>query len=238
MGSRRIGRGEGVVVADHDQDSAVAGAARHVAVADRVHAPVETRTLAVPHGEDSIVAAIAERRRLLRAPDRGRGQVLVDGRLEVDVGAREKALGGPQLLVDVVHRGAAVAGDVAGGVEARDAVSNALHHREPHERLAARDVNPSFPALVLVVQRNCRELHDHSPVTATGYARVTPGVCRTPPPLFDSTAAYMFEIEFSPPPPRSPPAVSARMASARNDPLSPFDTFSERSQRIPASPRE
>ena len=181
VGGRRVGRGEGVIVADHDQHSAVAGAARHVAVADRVHAPIEARTLAVPHGEDSIVPAVAELRRLLAAPDRGRGQILVDGRLEMDVGTGEKAIRGPQLLVDVVHRGAAVAGDVAGSVEARRAVADALHHRESHERLAARDVNPSFPALVLVVQRNRRELHDHPPVTANGQLRAAHGVRRAPP---------------------------------------------------------
>ena len=48
VGGRGVGRGEGVVVADHDQHPAVAGAARHVAVADGVHAPVEARALAVP----------------------------------------------------------------------------------------------------------------------------------------------------------------------------------------------
>ena len=40
VGGRRVGRGERVVVADHDQHPAVAGASRHVAVADRVHAPI------------------------------------------------------------------------------------------------------------------------------------------------------------------------------------------------------
>ena len=183
VGGRRVGGGQRMIVADHHQHSAVAGASRHVAVADCVHAPVEARTLAVPHGEDAVVPAVAERRRLLGAPDRGRGQVLVDGRLEMDIGTGEKAVGGPQLLVDVVHRGAAVAGDVAGGVEARRAVADMLHHREAHQRLAAGDVNPSFPALVLVVQRNRRELHVHPPVTANGHVGAAHGVRRAPPPL-------------------------------------------------------
>ena len=127
--------------------------------------------------------AIAERRRLLGAPDCGCSQILVDARLEVDVGTGEKAFRGPQLLVDVVHRGAAITGDVAGGIEARGAVADELHHREAHERLAARDVNPFFPALVLVVQRNRRKLHDHPPVTANGQVQVAHGVRRARPPF-------------------------------------------------------
>ena len=171
VGGRGVGRGERVVVADHHQHPAVAGASRHVPVADRVHAPVEAGALAVPQGEDAVVPAVAERGRLLGAPDGGRGEILVDGRLEVDAGSGEEAFRGPQLLVDVVHRGAAVAGDVAGGVEARRAVADALHHREAHDCLAAGDVDASFPALVLVVQRYRRELHDHPPVTANGRSR-------------------------------------------------------------------
>ena len=194
VGGGRVGRGERVVVADHHEHPAVAGASRHVSVADRVHAPVEARTLAVPHGEDAIVPAIPERRRLLGAPDRGRGQILVDGRLEVDARAREKAVCGPELLVDVVHRGAAVAGDVAGGVETRRAVADALRHREAHDRLAAGNVNPSFPALVLVVQRNRRKLHGHPPVRSKGHVRAARVIRRSPPRLLYSTRLLRFEF--------------------------------------------
>ena len=171
VGGGRVRRGEGVIVADHDEHPAVAGAPREVAVADRVHAPVESRPLAVPEGEDPVVAAVAELRRLLAAPDRGCREVLVDGGLEVDVRAGEEALRGPQLLVDVVHRGAAVAGDVAGGVEPGRPVADELHHRETHDRLAPGDVDPAFPALVLVVQGYRGKLHGHSPIAENGRPR-------------------------------------------------------------------
>ena len=192
VGGGRVGGGEGVVVADHDEHPSVAGAARHVAVADRVHAPIEPRSLAVPQGEDAVVPAVAERRRLLAAPDRSGREVLVDGRLEVDTGAREEALGGPQLLVDVVHRGAAVAGDVAGGVEAGLAVADALHHREAHDRLAPGDVDPPFPALVLVVQGNRGKLHGHSPSTVSGRARTAIAPRRV---LFASGSRFSAQTE-------------------------------------------
>ena len=153
--------------------------------------------------------AVAERRRLLGAPDRGRGQILVDGRLEVDVGAGEEAARGPQLLVDVVHRGAAVAGDVGGGVEARRAVADALHHREAHQGLAAGDVNPSLPALVLVVQRHRGKLHDDPPA-ANGRGpearRRSPGFTV----VLHSTAVAVFGFECSP---HSPPPLGTRPAA-------------------------
>ena len=67
---------------------------------------------------------------LLRAPDRGRGQVLVDAGLEHDVVLLEELLGAPQRLVEPAQRRAAVAGDEAGGVQPRREVALALHHRQ------------------------------------------------------------------------------------------------------------
>ena len=171
VGGGRVGRSEGVIVADHDEHPAVAGAPRHVPVADRVHAPVEPRTLPVPERKHPVVPAVAELRRLLAAPDRGRRKVLVDRGLEVDARAREETVGGPQLLVDVVHRRATVTGDVARGVEPRRAVADELHHREAHDRLAAGDVDPSLAALVLVVKGYRGKLHGQSPVAENGRPR-------------------------------------------------------------------
>ena len=89
---------------------------------------------------------------LLGAPQRGGGEVLVDAGLEFDVVLLDEALGLPQRLVEAAQRRAAIAGDVAGGVEPGGEVALALHHRQAHQRLRAGQVDPPAFEYVFVVQ--------------------------------------------------------------------------------------
>ena len=57
---------------------------------------VDAGALAVPQGEDAVILGAGEEVDLLAAPDRGRGEVLVEAGLEMDVMALEEALGLPQ----------------------------------------------------------------------------------------------------------------------------------------------
>ena len=88
---------------------------------------VDARALAVPDAEHAVVLALAAQLGLLRAPQRGGGEVLVEAGLEHDVVRREHAARALELLVEPAERRAAIAGDVAGGIEAGAAVALLLH---------------------------------------------------------------------------------------------------------------
>ena len=75
----------GVVVAHQREHAAMPRGAGEIGVAERVAGAVDARPLAVPHAEHAIEPAFAAQLRLLRAPERGRGEVLVDAGLEEDV---------------------------------------------------------------------------------------------------------------------------------------------------------
>ena len=94
FGLMRGGRGfGGVVVAHQRQHAAMLGGTGEIGVAEHVAGAVDARTLAVPHAEHAIEFALAAQLGLLRAPDRGRGEILVDAALEADVAlCRETAL--------------------------------------------------------------------------------------------------------------------------------------------------
>ena len=150
----RLGR---VVVAGQHQHAAVFRRAREVRVLEHVAAAVDTGTLAVPHREDAIDLRVRVQVDLLRAPDGRRGEVLVQPRLELDVGAIEELLRLPQRLVEAAQRRAAVPGHEARGVQAGQPVALALQDQQADQRLDAGDENASRFELVLVVERNVRE---------------------------------------------------------------------------------
>ncbi len=159
-GGRGLGR---MVVAGQQQDAAVLGAAGHVAVPEDVAAAVDARPLAVPHGIDAIDRRIAEKVGLLGAPDRRRRQVLVQARPEDDVVLVKQVLGFPQLLIQPAQRRAAVAGDVAAGVEADRAVTLLLHQRQAHQGLGAGQEDAPALERVLVVKADGSVWHGSSP---------------------------------------------------------------------------
>ena len=132
---RGLGR---VVVAGQHQHAAVLRRAGEVGVLEHVAAAVHARALAVPHREHAIDLRARVQVDLLRAPDRRRGEVLVQPGLELDVGAVEVLLRLPQRLVEAAERRAAVAGDEAAGVEAGQPVALALQDQQADQRLRRR----------------------------------------------------------------------------------------------------
>ena len=67
--------------------------AGHVGVLEDVAAAVHARALAVPDAEHAVELGVREEVELLRAPDRGGGELLVDAGLEHDVLRRQVLLG-------------------------------------------------------------------------------------------------------------------------------------------------
>ena len=90
-------------------------------MAERIAAAVDAGALAVPQAEHPVELAFAAHFRLLRAPDRGRRQLLVEARLEVDVVGLEQLGERDELQVEAAERRAAVAGNEAAGVRTRRA---------------------------------------------------------------------------------------------------------------------
>jgi hypothetical protein len=139
-----------VVVAHDDEHAAVFRRAGEIGVAEHVAATVDARSLAVPHREHAVVFAFAAHFGLLRAPDGGGGEILVEAGLELQVVGVEHLFGRVKGLVEAADGRTAIAGDIAGGVESRAAVHLFLHQHQPHDRLRARDENPGFRQIVFV----------------------------------------------------------------------------------------
>jgi len=159
LGLVRQGRGlRRVIVAREHQDAAVPRRAGGVGVLEHVAAAVDARPLAVPHGVDAVVFRAGKEVHLLRAPDRGRRQVLVDAGLELDVVALEMLLRAPQRLVEPAERRAAVARDEAGGIEAGSGVALALQQHQADQRLRAGEEDAAALQRVLVVERGFRQV--------------------------------------------------------------------------------
>src|SRR5690606_24922607 len=113
--------------------------ASRVTVLERVAGAVDAGTFAVPQREHARVARAGEQVRLLRAPDRGRREVLVQAGLEANARRIEMLLCAPELAVETAERRAAVARHEARGVETRQAVAVALREQQAHERLQSGD---------------------------------------------------------------------------------------------------
>src|SRR5205085_3047005 len=131
FGLMRSGRGFGRMVVAHQREhAAVGGGAGEVRMPEHVTGAVDARALAVPDAEHAIELALAPKLRLLGAPQRGGGEILVDTGLEHDVAALEERFGAPELLVEPTKRRAAVSADVAGRVEPGAAVALLLHQAQ------------------------------------------------------------------------------------------------------------
>ena len=128
-------------------------------MAEHVAGAVDARPLAVPHAEHAVVFALAAQLGLLRAPDRGRREVLVEAGLEQDVVALERGLGAHELLVEPAERRAAVAGHVARGIEPGEAVALLLHQAGADQRLIAGDEHAALGEVVFVVEGDVLERH-------------------------------------------------------------------------------
>ena len=127
-----------MVVAHQREHAAARRGAREIGVAEDVAAAVDARSLAVPEPEHAVEPALAAHLRLLRAPDRGRRELLVEARLEMDVVGLEQVLQPRELQIEAADRRAAVAGDEAAGVEPGATVALLLRDQQPRDRLRAR----------------------------------------------------------------------------------------------------
>ncbi len=74
-----------MVIAGQTKHAAVPGRARSIAVAEDVAAAVDAGALAVPDADHAVMPGTGRQIKLLRAPDRGGGEVLVHAGLELDV---------------------------------------------------------------------------------------------------------------------------------------------------------
>ena len=133
--------------------------AGEIGVAENVAGAVDAGALAVPHAENAVELAFAAQFGLLRAPQRGRGEILVDAGLEADVALVEKWLGAQEVAVEAAERRAAIAGDEAGGIEPVAAVELLLHQAEPHQRLEAGHEDAALAEIVLVVEFDVAQRH-------------------------------------------------------------------------------
>ncbi len=143
-----------VVVARQHEHAAMLRRAGVVRVLEHVAAAVDARPLAVPHPEHAVVLGAGVEVHLLRAPQRGRREVLVQARLEPDVRAVEEGLRLPQRQIERAQGRPAVARDEAGGVEAGERVALPLQYQEADERLRAGEEDAAGLEGVLVVERD------------------------------------------------------------------------------------
>ncbi len=150
-----------MVVAGKAQHAAVFRRARRVAVAEHVAAAVDARALAVPDADHAVVLGAGREVELLRAPDRGGGQVLVHAGLELDVVLLEMLSRGEQLLVIAAERRAAIAGDEACGVDTGGTIAADLRHRQADQRLDTCQKNVAGALGVFLVETDRTLVDSH-----------------------------------------------------------------------------
>src|SRR5215216_2004557 len=160
-GGRRFRR---MVVAHQREHAAVLGRSGEIGVAEHVAGAVDAGTLAVPDREYAVELALAAQFRSLGAPHRGGGEVLVEAGLERYVVGSQDLGGAHELLVEPAERGAAVAGNIASGIEAGAAVALLLHQRQAHQRLIAGHEDAALAEIVFVVERDVIERHGAWPL--------------------------------------------------------------------------
>ena len=157
------------VVAGEHQHAAVGRGSRHVGVAEHVPRAVDAGPLAVPQAEHPVVPGAGEQARLLGPPHRGRREVLVDPRLEVDVVLVEQRSDLPQLPVDIAERRAAVARNETGGIQPGREIALPLHQQQTDKRLGSGQEDPAGLKCKLVVERYVSQCHEWLPPSANSH---------------------------------------------------------------------
>ncbi len=117
--------------------AAVLGCARVVGMAEDVARAVDTGALAVPDAEYAVVLALAAQLGLLRSPERRRRQILVEAGHELDVVGLQQAAGAKKGRLERCDGRAAIAGDIARGIQPGLHVASALGQHQPDDRLGA-----------------------------------------------------------------------------------------------------
>ncbi|CAH0267891.1 hypothetical protein SRABI70_03400 [Pseudomonas sp. Bi70] len=126
---------------------------------EHVAAAVDTRPLAVPHGEYAVVARTGKQISLLAAPYRRGPELLVDPRLEVNGVLLQKLSSLPQALVQPAQGRTTVAGDEAGGIQSGGCIALLLQHGQTRQRLGAGEVQMARRETVFVVQTDFGQRH-------------------------------------------------------------------------------
>jgi hypothetical protein len=142
------------VVAHDGERAASARHADEVAVAERVGGAVETRRLAVPHGQHAVVLRAGQLAGELAAPRRGGTELLVEPGHVLDVVALYELAVAGELLVEPAERRALVAGDHRARHEAAAKVGAVLVERQPDEALKPGEEDAALLEDVLVVERD------------------------------------------------------------------------------------
>ncbi len=157
-----VGHGRGArrgVVAGDQQHAAVFGGAGVVGVAEDVAAAIDARALAVPHRKHAVELGLREQVQLLRAPHRRGGEVFVEAGLEADVVLLEEGRGAVQGEIQAAQRRAAIARDIAGGVQAGAAVEFVLQHGQAGQGLHAGEEDRAAFEAVLVFEAYVGDAH-------------------------------------------------------------------------------
>ena len=126
----------GVVVAHGNQYAAVFRRPRHIGMAQRIARAVHPRPLAVPQTKDAVVFALAADLCLLRPPERGDGEILVQTVLKRHVRLRQQLLCALHLHINRTKRRAAIPGDQTSRVQPRSHITGLLHQHQTHQRLS------------------------------------------------------------------------------------------------------
>ena len=108
-----------MIVAREDHDAAQWRGACEIGVFEGIARAVDTRPLAVPETEYTVVARAVEQADLLGSPQRGRREFLVDAGLEGDPVVLEQRGLLPELEIETAQRRTAVSGNEACCVAAR-----------------------------------------------------------------------------------------------------------------------
>jgi len=148
-----------MIVAGERQHTAVPRGAGRIGVLQGVGRAVDAGALAVPDAEHTIDLGARKEPNLLAAPDRRRGEILVEPGDESDVLCLKERLCTPQRVVVHAERRAPIAGDEARGVEPGEAIAFALQHRKADQRLDAGQIDSLGFHTVFVVQPHLQQRH-------------------------------------------------------------------------------
>src|SRR5450631_4425992 len=167
-----------MVVAGKTEHAAVFGRTRRIAVPEYVAAAVDAWALAVPDADHAIVPGAGGKIELLRAPDRGSGQIFIHAGLELDVVLFEVFSCGEQLLVIAAERRPPVSRNEPCGIEAGGAVAADLGHREANQRLNTGQEDVTGPLGVFLIETDRTLVDSHSTllVEAAHFCLVAQGI--------------------------------------------------------------
>ncbi len=146
-----------MVVAHQGEHAAMPRGTGEIDVAEHIAAAVDAGALAVPERENAVEAAFAAHFGLLRAPDGGRGQVLVEAGLKQDVVGFEDVSGANEIMIEAAERGTGIARDEPRRIQSGAAVERLLHEEEPRHGLRTGDIDPPFGEVVFIGEGNDRE---------------------------------------------------------------------------------